>query len=48
MSAAQAGASGQGGATAWETSLLYEAGRWGSTTFVRGGAVVANPFAGVT
>ena len=44
MGAAQRGASGAGGATDWELSLLHQHGRLADTTFVRGGKVVENPF----
>lgn len=46
MGAAQRGAANgtSGWATDWELSQLYQAGRLGDTTFVRGGSVVENPF----
>jgi hypothetical protein len=44
MSAAQRGAAGVGGYTDWEMAQLYGAGRLPGVTFVRGGAVVPNPF----
>jgi len=47
MGAAQQGfGSGavQGNYFNWEVSQLYQAGRLSSTTFMRGGQVVANPF----
>jgi hypothetical protein len=44
MGAAQRGASGAGGYTDWEMTQLYQAGRLGDTTFVRGGVSVENPF----
>jgi hypothetical protein len=44
MGAAQRGASGAGGYTDWEMTQLYQAGRLGDTTLVRGGVPVENPF----
>ena len=43
MGAAQRGASGVGGYTDWEMMQLYQAGRLGDTTLVRGGVPVENP-----
>jgi RHS repeat-associated protein len=45
LSAAQRGASGFGGYTDWELSLLYNADRLGGATLVRGGVPVENPWA---
>jgi hypothetical protein len=44
MSAVQRGVTGAGGATDWEMSLLYQAGRLKDVTFIQAGKPVANPF----
>ena len=44
MGAVQRAASGAGGATDWEMAQLFQGGRLGDVTFVRGGSVVPNPW----
>jgi hypothetical protein len=44
MSGAQRGLGGAGSYIDWELAQLYQGGRLGDVTFVKGGVPVPNPF----